>query len=426
MDTYEVLDSRGLPTLKTRVWVDHEFMGEAMVPAGASRGRHEAVELRDGGARWMGKGVSRAVENVKSVIAPALINVEADVAKVDNILLDLDGTENKSKLGANAILSVSLATARAIAAYEKIPLYYLIGRLAGVEKDIIPTPMVNIISGGHHAAWNLDIQDLLIIPIGAKNFVEALENVGAVYHNLKQLLMKKGLTTLLADEGGFSPDCRNHREAIELILAAVEETGLTPKTDIALALDVAASHLFKDGSYMLSREGLTLSSHELVDFLVDLCETYPIVSVEDGCGEDDLDGWQYLFQKLSGKVQIVGDDLFATNVKRIRMCSSLSLATASLIKPNQVGTLTETLEAIRLCKQLGIKPIVSARSGDTEDSFIADLAVGAACPQIKIGSIARSERTVKYNRLLEIEREQMGKAVYMGEKALNLCNNRCE
>ncbi len=419
----EVLDSRGLPTVEAWVEVGGLFRGYAMVPAGASKGSHEAFELRDGGPRWMGKGVRKAVENIRTLIGPAIMGKEADIKVVDEILIGLDGTRSKSRLGANAILAVSMATARAIAAMEKIPLYHLISQLSKVDTPVIPTPMVNMISGGHHANWSLDFQDFLIIPLTAQSFSTALENVGSVYHQLRNILKKEGLSTLLADEGGFSPGRMAHRDAIELLIRAVEESGFRPGDDIGLAIDAASTHLYSSGVYRLSNEGLTLTSVEMVDYIKGLCDTYPIYSVEDGCAEDDLDGWRYLYRKLGDHIQLVGDDLFVTNVERLRMDAEMGLANASLIKPNQVGTVTETLDAIAYCRERKLKPIVSARSGDTEDSFIADLAVGSGSPQIKIGSIARSERTAKYNRLLSIEEELGGRSFYIGGKALKVGHN---
>lgn len=416
---WEVLDSRGFPTVGAEVWVGGRYVGEAFVPAGASKGSHEAVELRDGCGRWRGRGVRRAVENITSVIAPALVGCDAEVDEIDGMLLELDGTPDKSRLGANAILAVSLAAARAIAASREIPLYRFISELTG-GTPVIPTPMVNMISGGLHASWRLDIQDFLIIPLRAASYGQALADVGEVYHGLRELLARRGYSTLLADEGGFSPGCRSSDEALGLILDAVDDVGLESGRDVAPALDLAATHLYRDGHYHLKNEGLELDSGGMVDYLKELCEKYHVISLEDGCAEDDLEGWAILSERLGGRMQLVGDDLFTTSSKRLKMGAEYSLANAALIKPNQVGTLTETLEAIKLCGKLGYTPIVSARSGDTEDTFIADLAVGAGVAQIKIGSIARAERTSKYNRLLRIEEELAGSASYLGERALRL------
>jgi enolase len=416
----EILDSRGFPTIEAWVEIGNTFRGYASVPAGASRGSHEAFELRDGGTRWMGKGVLKAIENIKSVIGPAIIGKEADIRLIDELLIELDGSRDKSRLGANAILAVSLAVVRAIAAMENIPLYRLISRISRIDRPVIPTPMVNMISGGHHANWNLDFQDFLIIPLRARTLSASIEEVVLVYHHLKNILRKKGLSTLLADEGGFSPIVKKHREALDLLVTAIEEVGFKPGEDIGLAIDAASTHLYYNGVYRIENEGLTLTNHEMVDYIQELCETYPIYSVEDACAEDDLDGWRDLYKRLGKRIQIVGDDLFTTSVDRLEIGVKMGLANSSLIKPNQVGTLTETIKAILYCKENGLTPIVSARSGDTEDSFIADLAVGSASPQIKIGSIARSERTAKYNRLLWIEEELSEKALYLGGKALHI------
>jgi len=416
----EILDSRGFPTIEAWVEIGNTFRGYASVPAGASRGSHEAFELRDGGTRWMGKGVLKAIENIKSVIGPAIIGKEADIRLIDELLMELDGSRDKSRLGANAILAVSLAVVRAIAAMENIPLYRLISRISRIDRPVIPTPMVNMISGGHHANWNLDFQDFLIIPLRARTLSASIEEVVLVYHHLKNILRKKGLSTLLADEGGFSPIVKKHREALDLLVTAIEEVGFKPGEDIGLAIDAASTHLYYNGVYRLENEGLTLTNHEMVDYIQELCETYPIYSVEDACAEDDLDGWRDLYKRLGKRIQIVGDDLFTTSVDRLEIGVKMGLANSSLIKPNQVGTLTETIKAILYCKENGLTPIVSARSGDTEDSFISDLAVGSASPQIKIGSIARSERTAKYNRLLWIEEELSEKALYLGGKALHI------
>ncbi|MEM4417334.1 MAG: phosphopyruvate hydratase [Nitrososphaerota archaeon] len=414
---FEVLDSRGFPTVEAVVWVGDRHVGSAIAPAGASKGSHEAFELRDGERRWMGRGVRKAVHNVNTVIRKALIGVE--VEHVDDVLLSLDDSGNKSRLGANAVLAVSLASARAAASYRGMPLYRYIQGLTGV-KPIIPTPMVNMISGGHHAAWNLDFQDLLIIPLTAESFSQALEDVGLVYHTLKKTLSERGYSTLLADEGGFSPRCRSHEEAFQLLLTSIEESGFKPGRHIGVAVDVAATHLYSGGFYNIRLENLRLSPGEMVDYITQLCERYPVVSVEDGCSEDDWEGWRILTRRLGGRVQLLGDDLFTTDVKRIRRGVEEGVANSVLIKPNQVGTLRETLEAVKYCSEVGYTPVVSARSGDTEDSFISDLAVGAGVAQIKIGSIARSERTSKYNRLLRIEDELSGAAEYLGVKALRL------
>jgi len=419
---FEVLDSRGFPTVEAVVWIDEKYTGSAIAPAGASKGIHEAFELRDGEKRWMGRGVRRAVHNVNTIIRKSLIGVEA--TEVDNVLISLDGSENKSGLGANAILSVSLATARAIANYKGLPLYRYIQELTGA-KPILPTPMVNMISGGHHASWNIDFQDFLIMPFNAKSFSQALDTVGLVYHTLKQILLSRGYSTLLADEGGFSPRCRTHEEIFELLLKAIEESGFKPGHDIGIALDIAASHLYRDGKYIFQLDNLRLSSDEMVDYISQLCSKYPIVSVEDGCAEDDWEGWKCLTKRLGGRIQLIGDDFFTTNIKRIRAGVESGVANAVLIKPNQVGTLKETLEALKYCSEVNYTPVVSARSGDSEDSFISDLAVGSGVTQIKIGSIARSERTSKYNRLLRIEDEFSEHVEYLGREALRIPRKNC-
>jgi enolase len=417
---FEVLDSRGYPTVEAVVWIEGKYVGSAIVPAGASKGSHEAFEMRDGEKRWMGRGVRRAVHNVNKVIRESLIDVEAE--EVDDILLGLDESGDKSRLGANAILGVSLASARAVSNYKGIPLYRYIQELSGA-KPILPTPMVNMISGGHHASWNLDFQDLLIIPLKARSFSQALEDTGAVYHTLKKILSRSGYSTLLADEGGFSPKCKSHDEAFELLLSAIEESGFKPGQDMGVAIDVAATHLYREGSYNIRLDNLRLSAGEMADYIARLCGSYPIISVEDGCSEDDWEGWRVLTKRLGGRIQLIGDDLFTTNIRRIRAGVERGAANSVLIKPNQVGTLKETLESVKYCSEVGYTTVISARSGDTEDSFISDLAVGAGVAQIKIGSIARSERTSKYNRLLRIEDELSGVADYRGGKALKFSGN---
>ncbi len=400
----EVLDSRGNPTVEAEVMLDNGAVGWAIVPSGASTGTHEALELRDGDReRWEGKGVLMAVHNINEHIAPALKGIKADVSTIDARLRELDGTPNKSRLGANAVLAVSMAAARAIAYARNLPLYRFLAELAGNEQPVMPTPMVNILSGGLHAGGNLDMQDFLIIPIGANSFRQALDWVGKVYHTVKRMLRERGLTTLVADEGGFGPPLESHEEALRLLCEAVERAKLRLGDDIVLAVDVAATHFYRNGRYELRREGMSLNGEEMAALLDEWCRRYPIGSVEDGCAEDDWEGWRQLTQRLGERVQLLGDDLFVTNPERIQRGVAEGVANAVLIKPNQVGTLSETLKAIALCRQVGYAAVVSARSGETEDPFIADLAVGTGVGQIKIGSIVRSERTVKYNQLLRIE-----------------------
>jgi enolase len=404
----EVIDSRGLPTVEAEVWLEDDACGVAIVPSGASIGSSEAYELRDNDfERWVGRGALKAVGNINQKIAKALNGVEAHVSAVDGLLQSLDRTPNKRNLGANATLAVSLANARAIANSRNLPLYRLLAELTETSTPQLPTPMVNIISGGLHAGGNLDAQDFLVIPIGASTFRQALDWVGEVYHITKRLLTEKNLTTLLADEGGFGPSLRHHEDAFAILCEAIEDSRLKVGRDIALGVDVASSHFYRHGQYELHREGLNLDSRGIVALLDTWCADYPVISVEDGCAEEDWEGWRQLTAKLGSKVQLLGDDLFVTNSARIRKGADMRIANAVLIKPNQIGTLSDTLDAIRLCKKIGYSPVISARSGDSEDSFIADLAVGTASGQIKIGSLGRSERGAKYNRLLRLE-EQVG------------------
>lgn len=402
----EVLDSRGYPTVAVEMKLANDAFGKAIVPSGASVGKNEALELRDGDEqRWAGKGVLRVVRNVNEIIANALIGIEADVRSVDRIMVELDGTENKSKLGANAILAVSLANARAVAAEQKKPLYSLIAELCNVASPTLPMPMVNILSGGLHARWSLDMQDFLVVPLGAESIRQALDYVGMIYHSTMQILNEKGLSTLLADEGGFGPHVQYHEEMLNILSEAARRVNLKASLDgdVAFAIDVAASHFWKDGKYSLAVEKRILKAEELIDILHEWSSSYPIVSIEDGCAENDWVGWKILTERLGRKVQLVGDDIFVTKTSLIEKGIEKHVGNSVLIKLNQIGSLSETIDAITLCQNNGYAPVISARSGDTEDSFIADLAVGSAAGQIKIGSIARSERTVKYNRLLEIE-----------------------
>ena len=402
----EAIDSRGYPTVEAEVKLASGAIGRAIVPSGASVGKNEALELRDGDQqRWFGKGVLKAVNNVNEIIACALYDLNADVRDVDRVMLELDGTENKSNLGANAILAVSLANARAVSAEEKKPLYSLIAELCNVDRPTLPTPMVNILSGGFHARWSLDMQDFLVVPLGAKSVRQAMDYVGRIYHSTMRLLQERGFSTLLADEGGFGPQVQYHEEMLKILGEAAKRAHLKASIDedVAFAIDVAASHFWKDERYTLTSEKRILSKEELIDLLQEWSSRYPIVSIEDGCAEDDWSGWRMLTERLGAKLQLVGDDIFVTRLSRIEKGIKNHVGNSVLIKLNQIGSLTETIDAIKLCKSNNYAPVISARSGDTEDSFIVDLAVGSAAGQIKIGSIARSERTSKYNRLLEIE-----------------------
>lgn len=411
----EILDSRGNPTVEVEVILEDGAVGRAAVPSGASTGVHEAVELRDGDkSRYLGKGVTKAVDNVNDIIAEALIGLEATrQTEIDEMLVRLDGTPNKGRLGANAILGVSMAVARAAASSVGLPLYLYLGGVAAKE---LPVPMMNILNGGEHADNNVDIQEFMIMPVGAKSFSEALRMNAEIYHNLKALLKEKGLSTALGDEGGFAPNLKNNAEAIEVILEAVVKAGYKPEEDIVIALDVASSEMYKDGKYYLEGEGLVKTSEEMVDYLAELCEKYPIISIEDGLAEDDWAGWKLLTKKLGKKVQLVGDDLFVTNEERLVQGIKKGVANAILIKVNQIGTLTETFNAIETAKRAGYTCIISHRSGETEDTTLADIAVAVNAGQIKTGAPARTDRVAKYNQLLRIE-EDLGKAAkYNGKK----------
>jgi enolase len=399
-----VLDSRGNPTVEVEVHCAGGAVGREIVPSGASTGTHEAVELRDGGERYGGKGVRRAVANVRSEIAPKILGMPAgEQERIDQTLIDLDGTPNKSRLGANAILGVSLACAHAAAAARGLPLW----RYLDVDhRASMPMPMVNLISGGLHAGGNLDFQDFLLLPIGARSYSEALELTVAVYRTLGRVLIQRGFEgVLVGDEGGYGPKLPENERAIEMILAAFAKLGLAPSKDAAIALDVASSHFYRDGRYHL--RGETLDAHEMAERLGSWVSAYPILSIEDGLAEDDWDGWKYLTELVGEKVQLVGDDLFVTNLARLQRGIELGVANAVLVKLNQVGTLTESLAVIRAARAAGYRTVISARSGETEDTTIADLAVATGAGQIKIGSVARSERLAKYNQLLRIE-EQLG------------------
>lgn len=416
---FEVIDSRAYPTVSAEVVLESGARGYALVPSGASVGKSEAKELRDGDkGRWSGKGVLRAIKNVNELIAPVLKGRAPDVREIDRIMVELDGTDSKSKLGANAVLAVSLANARAQATAQNVALYDLIMSLSKTAQPLLPLPMVNIISGGLHAGGNLDMQDFLAIPVGAKSFRQAMDFIGEIYHGTHSLLKEKGFSTLLADEGGFGPNLERHEDTLKLLNEAIERTHLSG--EVAIGIDVAASHFFheNEAKYALKSEELNLDSSELINLLAGWCDRYPIVSIEDGCAEGDWDGWKRLTKTLGNKIQLIGDDIFTTNPSLIRKGISNNIANSVLIKLNQIGTVSETLDAIAICKENNYAPVISARSGETEDSFISDLAVGTAAGQIKVGSIARSERTAKYNRLLEIEAKE--RISFAGRNALRL------
>jgi enolase len=413
----QILDSRGNPTVEVDVTLEDGSMGRAAVPSGASTGVHEAVELRDGDkSRWGGKGVSKAVESVNGEIADEVIGLDAeDQALIDGAMIALDGTENKGRLGANAILGVSLATAKAAADARGLPLYRYVG---GVDSNLLPVPMMNILNGGVHADNGIDFQEFMVMPVGAASFAEALRCGAEIFHALKSALHDAGLSTSVGDEGGFAPKIGSAREALDFIDKAVGTAGYKLGDDVLLALDCAASEFFKDGAYRMTGEGKTLSPQEMADYLADLASTYPIASIEDGMAEDDAEGWKALTEKLGSRVQLVGDDAFVTNVKRLQWGIDHGIANSILIKVNQIGTLTETIDAVRLAQTNAYTAVMSHRSGETEDSTIADLAVALSCGQIKTGSLARSDRTAKYNQLLRIEEELGEAARYPGRGAL--------
>jgi enolase len=412
----EILDSRGNPTIEVEVELADGTKAVAAVPSGASTGKHEALELRDGDKkRYNGKGVLRAAASVNGTITDTITGISAfDQSKIDKTLIKLDGTPDKSKLGANAILGASLAVAHAAAKSKGVPLYRY---LYDARTYTLPVPMMNILNGGRHAENSTDLQEFMVMPVGAKSFSEAIRMGAEVYHALKKVLKDKGLNTNVGDEGGFAPSLPSNKDAVEAILAAIESAGYKPGKDCFIALDAAASEFLKNGRYMLAREGRTLTREEMVDFYVKWVKDYPIISIEDGMAEDDWEGWQLLTKKLGNKVQVVGDDLYVTNVARLKKGIELKASNAILIKLNQIGTLTETIEAIETARKAGWAAIVSHRSGETEDTTIADLAAGLGTGQIKAGAPCRSERTAKYNRLLKIEAELGEKAVYAGMKA---------
>ena len=408
----EILDSRGNPTVEVDVMLASGVMGRAAVPSGASTGEHEAVELRDDDKkRYMGKGVLKAVSNVNNELNRALENKDAqDQVMIDKVMIELDGTENKSRLGANAILGISMAAAKAVANYKKIPLYKYLG---GEKADILPVPMMNILNGGAHADNNVDLQEFMIMPKGARTFSEGLRMGSEIFHMLKKILKGRGLSTAVGDEGGFAPDLKSNEEAIEVILQAVEQAGYKHGKDIYIALDPAASSFYENGKYMLRAEpSPEKTAQDMVDFYENWVSKYPICSIEDGLSEDDWDGWKLLTEKLGKKAQIVGDDLFVTNTKRLKMGIDRGVANSILIKVNQIGTLTETIEAIDLAKKNGYTAIVSHRSGETEDTTISHLVVAMGTGQIKTGSVCRTDRICKYNELLRIEEDLGKKAIY--------------
>lgn len=413
----EVLDSRGNPTVEVEITAENGAFGRAIVPSGASTGIYEAVELRDGdSSRYLGKGVSKAVQNVNEVIAPALIGkCIFKQREIDALMCQLDGTDNKAKLGANAILGVSLALAKCAADALKIPLYRYIG---GVNAHILPVPMMNIINGGAHADNNIDFQEFMIMPVSASSFKEAIRMGAEVFHHLKAVLQAKGLNTAVGDEGGFAPNLRSNEEAIQTVMEAIEKAGYKPGKDVKLAMDVASSEFYKDGKYILPGEGnRTFTSRQLVDFYDELCSKYPIISIEDGLDQDDWEGWKYLTEKLGKKVQLVGDDFFVTNTKRLKEGITKKTANAILIKVNQIGTLTETLEAIEMAQKANYTAVISHRSGESEDTTIADIAVATNAGQIKTGSASRTDRIAKYNQLLRIEDQLDKLANYSGKEA---------
>ena len=412
----EILDSRSFPTVEVEVYLEDGTVGRAAVPSGASTGVFEAVELRDGDKeRFNGKGVLQAVKNVNEVIADELIGLNAlDQTFIDKTLIELDGTKNKGKLGANAILGVSLAVARAAANFLGLPLYQYVG---GVNAKVLPVPMMNIINGGEHADNSVDLQEFMIMPVGAESFQEALRMCSQVYHALKSLLNEKGYSTGVGDEGGFAPDLKSNEEAIEVIIEAIKKAGFEPGKDMFIALDPASSEFFEDGKYVLKHEGKTLSPEEMVGFYENLVNKYPIISIEDGMAEEDYEGWKIMSERLGNKIQLVGDDLFVTNTERLKMGIEMGIANSILIKLNQIGTLTETLNAIEMANRAGYTAVISHRSGETEDTTISDLVVAVNAGQIKTGAPARSERVAKYNQLLRIAEELDEVAEYRGRDA---------
>jgi enolase len=413
----QILDSRGNPTVEADVHLESGAFGRAVSPSGASTGIHEAVELRDGGTQWGGKGVRQAVGFVNTEINDALEGYDAeDQRAVDYAMIDLDGTPNKARLGANAILAVSIATAKAAAMESGLPLYSYVG---GVNAHVLPVPMFNVVNGGVHAKNSIDFQEFMVMPIGAATFSEALQWGTETYHALKDVLAKRGLSTAVGDEGGFAPDLPDNETAVKVLIEAIESSGREPGRDIAIALDPAASEIYRDGSYHLSGEGRVLSSLEMVDYWSDLCDRYPIVSLEDGLAEEDWDGWAAMTEKLGRRIQLMGDDLFVTNVELLQKGIDLGVANSILIKLNQIGTLSETLDTVRLANVHSYSTIISHRSGETEDVTIADLAVATNAGQIKTGAPARSDRVAKYNQLLRLEEQLGDSARFLGATSLS-------
>lgn len=409
----EILDSRGNPTVEVEVVLESGAFGRAAVPSGASTGAHEAVELRDGDKnRYLGKGVLTACANVESIIAPALIGMDAlDQNAIDQTMIRLDGTPNKGNLGANAILGVSMACARAAADYLEIPLYRYLG---GSNAKTLPVPMMNILNGGKHADNNVDIQEFMIMPVGAQSWSEALRMCAEIFHSLRAVLKSRGYNTAVGDEGGFAPDLKSNEEALECIVMAIEKAGYKPGDEVRIAMDPASTEFFIDGKYNLASEGRKLTSAEMIDFYADLCDRYPIISIEDALAEDDWEGWVELNKLLGDKIQLVGDDLYVTNTERLAKGIELHASNAILIKLNQIGTITETLDAIEMAKRAGFTAVVSHRSGETEDTFIADMVVAVNAGQIKTGAPSRTDRVAKYNQLLRIEEELDETAIYNG------------
>lgn len=416
----EILDSRGNPTVEVDLFLENGTQARAAVPSGASTGEHEAAELRDGGERYLGKGVLNAVKNVKDKIAPMLLGQDAENQKnIDQMMIELDGTENKAKIGANAILAVSLANAKAVALAQNKSFYSYILENYFNKQALLPAPMMNILNGGEHADNNVDIQEFMIFPVGAKSFQEALRMGTEVFHHLKKILQSKGYNTAVGDEGGFAPNLKSNQEALELIMSAIEKAGYRPGEEISLALDVASSELFKEGSYNLAGEQkFNLSASDMISIYQTWCQTFPIISIEDGLDENDWEGWKALTSSLGHQIQLVGDDLFVTNPKRLKQGIDQKVANSILVKVNQIGTLSETVAAVELASQNNYSSVMSHRSGETEDTTIADLAVGLGCGQIKTGSSSRSDRIAKYNQLLRIEEELGSNAIYAGRNKI--------
>ncbi len=414
----EILDSRGNPTIEVETYLESGAMGIAQVPSGASTGTYEAVELRDGDKkRYNGKGVLKAVENVNEIIATELLGLDSlDQCYIDQLMIDLDGTHNKSRLGANAILGVSLSVAKAAAEYLGLPLYRYIG---GVNAKELPVPLMNILNGGKHADSGIDLQEFMIVPVGLSNFAENYRIAAETFHSLKKVLKTRGYNISVGDEGGFAPQLSSSEEALEVIIEAIKQAGFHPGKDMFIAIDAAASEFYKDGRYILTREGIERTSDEMIDYYEDLVKKYPIISIEDGLAEDDWDNWCKLTRRLGDKIQIVGDDLYVTNKIRLQKGIETGASNSILIKLNQIGTLTETLDAIEMAKRAGFTCIISHRSGETEDTIIADIAVATNAGQIKTGSLCRTDRIAKYNQLLRIEEELDEQAIYRGKGVFN-------